>query len=163
MNEASQWRLKIANLIGAIYTKNPKVAAVIVGGSTARGHADKYSDIEIGVFWNEPPTDEDRRSVIEEAGAELVSLYPYEPEYEVWSDDYRMGHNEAGESRSGVSVETVHYTQEYMQKTLDDVLLNHDPDEDKQNLISGIMDGIPIHGNELLKQWKSQAETYPDE
>jgi hypothetical protein len=30
-------------------------------GSTAHGHADRYSDIEIGVFWNRAPTDDERR------------------------------------------------------------------------------------------------------
>lgn len=163
MNEASQWRVKVATPIGALYAENKKTAAVIIGGSTARGHADKYSDIEIGVFWHEPPTDDDRRSVIEKAGAELVYLYPYDSEYEVWSDDYRMGHNQKGEPRSGVSVETVHYTKEFMQQTLDDVLLKHDPDENKQNLISGVKDGIPLHGNKLLEKWKLQAATYPNE
>ena len=55
MNNASKWRLELVSPIASLYAKNLKVAAVIVSGSTARGHADKYSDIEIGVFWKEPP------------------------------------------------------------------------------------------------------------
>jgi len=163
MNNASQWRLTMANPIASLYAKNPKVAAVIIGGSTARGHADKYSDIEIGVFWNKPPDEKDRQSVIEQAGGELVYLYPYDVDEQVWSDDYRMGNNQTGEPRSGVSVETVHYTTESMKKTLDAVLREYDPDENKHNLISGVMDGIPIYGNDLLEQWKSQASEYPNE
>jgi len=54
---ASQWRRKIAQNIGSVYAGNRKVAAVILGGSTARGHADRYSDIELGVFWHTPPAD----------------------------------------------------------------------------------------------------------
>jgi len=56
-NAASQWRREIGETIGAAYAGNGKVAAVILGGSTARGHADRYSDIELGVFWHTPPAD----------------------------------------------------------------------------------------------------------
>jgi len=163
MNDASKWRLELVSPVAALYANNPKAAAVIVGGSTARGHADKFSDVEIGVFWHEPPTDGDRQSVIEQAGAELVYLYPYDVDHQVWSDDYRMGYNQAGESRSGLSVETVHYTKEFMKTIFDDVLIKFDPDENKQNLISGIVDGIPFHGGEILERWKLQAEIYPNE
>ena len=50
MNAASQWRLTLGRRVATCYAVNPKVAAVIVGGSVSRGHADHYSDIEIGVF-----------------------------------------------------------------------------------------------------------------
>lgn len=60
MNAASQWRHTIAKRLAPIYAANPHVAAVLVGGSTARGHADRYSDIELGVFWHQPPTDAER-------------------------------------------------------------------------------------------------------
>jgi len=42
MNEMSQWRQAIARRLASIYTLNPRIAAVLVGGSTARGHADRY-------------------------------------------------------------------------------------------------------------------------
>lgn len=51
MNDASQWRYKLAQQVAPIYAANPHVAAVLVGGSTARGHAGRFSDIELGVFW----------------------------------------------------------------------------------------------------------------
>ena len=44
MNEMSQWRQAIARRLASIYALNPRIAAVLVGGSTARGHADRYSD-----------------------------------------------------------------------------------------------------------------------
>jgi molecular chaperone GrpE len=44
---------------------------MLVGGSTARGHADRFSDLELGIFWHEPPTDEERR---EAAEAKLVGV-----------------------------------------------------------------------------------------
>lgn len=51
MNQASQWRLVMARKVAPIIATNPKVQAVMVAGSTSRGWADSYFDIEIGVFW----------------------------------------------------------------------------------------------------------------
>ena len=74
MNNASRWRRAIADRLAAIYAHNPYISAVLLGGSTARGHADQYSDIELGIFWYQPPTDEERRAVIELAEGDLIRL-----------------------------------------------------------------------------------------
>ena len=43
MNEASVGRHVLAQQIAAHYIANPKVTAVIVGGSVAQGYADRFS------------------------------------------------------------------------------------------------------------------------
>src|SRR5438128_720717 len=78
MNDASRWRQALARQIAPAYAADPKVAAVVgdgrlpVGGSSARGHADRHSDIEIGVFWHEPPADAERRAAVEQMGGDLI-------------------------------------------------------------------------------------------
>ncbi len=161
-NAASQWRREIAEKIGHVYAQNGKVAAVILGGSTARGHADRYSDIELGVFWQTPPADEDRRAAIDRTGADLVRLYPYDPSEEVWADDLMAGRTDPSLERSGALVEVVHYTTDFIDRTLRAVVENFDPHLAKQNLVSGIVDGIPLAGGELAEKWKVRAGTYPD-
>ncbi|MFN2484970.1 MAG: hypothetical protein ABR509_08630 [Candidatus Limnocylindria bacterium] len=44
---AMGWRLALARRIAEAYARHPSVAAAIVGGSTSRGWADRWSDIEI--------------------------------------------------------------------------------------------------------------------
>jgi hypothetical protein len=46
MNEASQWRFALAQRIGQAYAANPKAKVVMVAGSTGRGTADRYSDLD---------------------------------------------------------------------------------------------------------------------
>jgi hypothetical protein len=75
--EVSKGGLALAQHIAPAYFDNPKVRVVMVGGSVSRGCADQYSDLEIGVFWAEPPYDEERKLVIQRAGAELLSFEPY--------------------------------------------------------------------------------------
>jgi hypothetical protein len=117
MNSASQWRQSFAQQIAPIYAANPHVAAVILGGSTARGHADRYSDIEVGVFWHQPPSDADRKSAANAIPGDLVRLYPYDPMEEVWSDDYMLGRAQHDQPRSGVLLEVVHYTTDFLNRT----------------------------------------------
>jgi predicted nucleotidyltransferase len=144
MNPASQWRRSFAQQIAPVYAANPKVAAVILGGSTARGHADRYSDIEVGVFWRQPPAAADCRSAADEIDGDLLGLYLYDPVEEVWCDDFMLGRAHPDQPRSGVLVEVVRYTTEFLGRTFDAILQHYDPNPLKQNLIAGIVDGLPL-------------------
>lgn len=162
MNTASQWRRLFAQQLAPIYAVNPHVAAVILGGSTARGHADRYSDIEIGVFWHQPPTNADRQAAANAIPGDLIMSYTFDPVEEVWSDDFMLGRAHPDQPGSGILVEVVHYTTEFLNRTFDVVLENYDPDALKQNLIAGVVDSVPLHNAELVQQWKTRAATYPD-
>src|SRR6185295_12696184 len=146
MNRPSRWRMQLAQHVGATYAANPKVAVVLAGGSTARGHADRFSDVELGVFWHAPPEPSDRARAVEVMGADLLRLYPYDAQEEVWSDDFMIGRAASNQPKSGVLVEVVNHTVEFMERVLEDVLLNHQPDELKQNLIAGVLQGVPLAG-----------------
>jgi hypothetical protein len=76
LNEASRWRLEMARKIAPAYMTNHKVQAVIVGGSAARGRADRYSDIEPGLFWTEPATPAELQAAMEQAQGTLWELDP---------------------------------------------------------------------------------------
>jgi len=162
MNAASQWRFAFVQQLAAIYAANPHVAAVLLGGSTARGHADRYSDIELGVFWHQPPTDADRERAANTISGDLVRLYPYDPAEEVWCDDYMLGRAHPDQPNSGILVEVAHYTTDFLNRTFDVVLQHYNPDALKQNLIAGVVDGVPLHNAELVQHWKARAATYPD-
>jgi hypothetical protein len=163
VNDAAQWRRELARRIAPAYAANPRVAAILLGGSSARGHADRYSDLEIGIFWSEPPTDEERRAPIEQVGGDLIRLYPFIPEEQVWCDDYALGRAAPDRPRSGLLVEAVHYTAAFMESALQDVLERYDPDFAKQNLIAGVQTGIPLYGAPLIERWQAAAAGYPDE
>jgi hypothetical protein len=163
MNHASRWRQALARQIAPAYAANPNVAAVVVGGSSARGHADRHSDIEIGVFWHQPPVDADRRAAVERVGGDLIRLYPYDPAEQVWCDDFSMGRRAPDLAGSGVLIELVSYTTAFMETVLADVLESHDASDLKQNLIAGVASGIALHGADLVARWQAAARRYPDE
>ena len=75
MDEDCLWRQALAQQIAVHYSADPKVMTVIVGGSVARGCADRFSDIDLAVFWTESPTAKARRAIIKLTGGERVSLF----------------------------------------------------------------------------------------
>lgn len=166
MNSASHWRTTLTQPITPIYAANPHVAAVILGGSTGRGHADRYSDVELGVFWHQPPTDTERQQAADQITAnygDLLRLYPYYPDEEAWCDDFTLGRAHPDQPQSGLLLEVVHYTTNFVERTLDEVLIGHNPDLFKQNLIAGVLDGRPTHNAPLIQSWQTRAKNYPDE
>jgi hypothetical protein len=90
MNEASRWRFTLAERVGRAYAADPKARVVMVAGSTGRGTADRYSDIEIDVYWSESPTDDERHAAVERSGGTLLSeLLP--AENDEWSEEISLG------------------------------------------------------------------------
>jgi hypothetical protein len=154
MNEASRWRYALAQKVAPVYTENASVQLVEIGGSVARGWADRYSDIELGVFWREAPTEEERRTCIERAGGVLKEVWPYHPDKQVWSELYSI---------DGVDFDVSHMTSESMEQILVDVLEHHDPSILKQYVISAIVHALALIGAPLLAQWQGKAQTYPEE
>jgi hypothetical protein len=151
MDRPSAWRLALARKISSAYASNPKVRALAVAGSVARGCADRYSDIEIDVYWAEPPSDEERRAVAAQAGATDLLLWPYEDEE--WSDNYSVG---------GVKIELSQFLTTTTEQCLSAVLDDFDTSPDKQMRVAAVRYAIPLHGNHLFEQWQARATRYPD-
>lgn len=160
MNPASKWRRDIAVGVAQIYARNPNVVAVVLGGSSARGHADHFSDIELGVFWRAEPGEDERAAILQGVGGDLHRLYPREGD--AWEDTFFMGRAAPEAEKSGVLTEVVNMHLDAAERTLDDVLLTFDTDEGKLNLVAALLEGVPLHGKALLIGWQARAAAYPD-
>ena len=130
--------------------KNPKVEAVLLGGSVSRNWDDEYSDIELFVFWKEGPTDVDRKFPINSVNGTVIDFHPFEEEE--WSETYVT---------DGVKLEISNFLTSTIQNIINDVILGFDTDLDKQCLISTVYDGIPLYGEEIISNLKKKVEVYP--
>jgi hypothetical protein len=156
---AAALRRQFANALADAYARNGSVAAVVLGGSAARGHADEYSDVELAVMWREPPSEVARAQAVAAAGGDLVRLYPLEDG--VWSDAWKVGRR-GDVPFTGVEVDMSHFLVESVEQVLHDVVDNCDPDPTKQLAVGGILKGIALHGGELVASWQERAASYPD-
>jgi hypothetical protein len=157
----------LAGRLAPLYAGNPKVRAVLLGGSVARGCADDYSDLELGVFWGGPPTEEERREVIEAAGGRLfgpgrLRQYRLDPEWVV-GEHYQISEVDVeGRRYTGTSnIDTKHFTVSGMERCLEEVVERYDVEERKHRLIGAVVRGRPLHGEELLARWRARAENHP--
>lgn len=142
-------RRMLAEIVAPAYAANPKVAAVLLAGSVARGLADEFSDIEIDIFWHAPPTDEDRSAPIERAGWPIV--YRHVDEHE-WADGFLI---------AGVKVDTSQFLVNTIDRWLDDALMRAETEPEYQVRITAIQHGQPLYGAELIERWRARTAEYP--
>jgi len=154
MNEASRWRLAIAQKVAPVIAANPRVQAIMVAGSTSRGCADRYSDIEIAVFWSSPPSDEDRMAPIVPAGGIFWELDPYDEKHTTWMEEWGIG---------GLKIDMRNRTVAGMERILSDVIDHYDISSFKQEAISAIQYAIPLYNAPLSERWKEKLVHYPGE
>jgi hypothetical protein len=150
MNAATRWRLELAQQMTPLYAQNPKVAAVVVAGSVGHGRADDYSDIELDIFWHEPPTDAERQQPIQQLKAEIIEFWPLEDDE--WSEDYLVGPLQCDISNFLVST---------IDRTIGDVLAG-DTAVLKQCRLAGLQQGVAVVGSDQFDRWQAQITPYPE-
>ncbi|TCC25529.1 nucleotidyltransferase domain-containing protein [Kribbella speibonae] len=153
VTEAAQRRRVMVRPVMDWYAAVDGVDAVMLGGSTARGDADRWSDIEVGVFWQRPPTEAERLAVAGAADVRLVNV-----DGPPWDD-----HLYLGEPRpDGLLVEVAHTLTQTVENSLDE-LLSGKPDGQVMQLAQGIIDGREVIGPraELVARWQGRVATYP--
>jgi hypothetical protein len=153
---ASAWRDELVQPLLAAYAATPGVAVVALSGSAARRTADRWSDVEIMVFWSRPPSDAERRALAESAGAAGRRYFPFDAGEQVWCDDLSVGPD-------GVLVEVTHLLVATAEEQLDRLLRQFEPDPLLLNFAQGVVDAEPAHGAALLGGWKSRLRTYPEQ
>ncbi|WP_432893068.1 hypothetical protein ACQPYH_19065 [Kribbella sp. CA-245084] len=159
VTEAARWRREAVEPVLAAYAAASGVDAVMVSGSTARGDADRWSDVEVGVFWERQPTLAERKAVADVArAAEIRTVNEGTPP---WYDHIYLG----APRPDGLMVEVVHTLTSSVETMLDDVLTSHRPDGPSLDAIKGIVDGRDVRGPraELVAGWQERVHTYPPE
>lgn len=151
MNQHSEWRLARGRQVAAQYARNPKLGALVVAGSVGRGWADEWSDIELDLFWSEPPTDADRRAVIEAVHGELVYYFPLEGDE--WSDAYMV---------DGLKFEISSFLASTLDQYITDVVEQYDIGIEKHLRMAALQNSIPLHGDDLIREWRERIALYPD-
>ncbi len=163
MTNASKWRIALARRIAPTYANHPKVKVVVVGGSVGRGIADHYSDVEIGVFWTEPPSKTERETLAEQIGVvyrEQMSPYKFDPRHP-GEEEVDEAIYVCGDKDSGFNVDIKHKTiaavEQYLVEMFDGCQF-HD-----NRLAEVLSHSIPLYGQSLIEQWRTKIATCPAE
>lgn len=149
MNEASRWRFVLAERIAASYARNPKVQVIQVAGSVGRGVADRYSDIEIDVYYSDPPTEAERIAAVTGSGAVVDSLDHDDDE---WEEQMLL---------DGVHAATSTFLVSTMERYLREVVDEGQIAPQAQTRLYSLQHAQPLLGHDLVAQWRAKAANYP--
>jgi hypothetical protein len=151
MNQASQYLLTLAKKSIQAYIAHPNAKAAMVTGSTATGEADIYSDVEMFIYYDRLPSVEELQLARQQnLGSEPVLIL----------DDYREGHFGEFYYIDGVQFQIGNSTIEFWEREIAVVLQELDVTSPLQKALSGMLDCIPLYGEELISEWKSQITNY---
>lgn len=158
MNEISRAGVMLGKELARVYRDTPRVTAVMVGGSVARGYADHYSDLEIGVFWTSSPTPDERKAAVLRNGGELLT-FDRSPGHEFFmlSETTISGIRVTG----SILVSVHHLTIVQIDQYVSDVIERNDTGLDKQALLAAIQQGIALYGDRWLEDVKAKIAAYP--
>ncbi len=154
MQEESRWRYALAQQIASHTHDNPKVAAVLVEGSVARGYADRSSDLDLAVFWAQPPTAQERRDIVTRTVGRYRHPSPSPREAPGW---------ETRNVREGVAIDVRHTTVAATEGILAAVLEHADPQLAKQQRLAALRSALPLVNPALVTRWQQQVAAYPQE
>jgi predicted nucleotidyltransferase len=153
MNEESTRRLALAQQLAPYYCANPKVTAVAVTESVARGDADRFSDIDLAVFWSLAPTEEERGEIIKRAEGKHEQFVPKNRNEVCRSESYEV---------CGLAIDVRHFEVESAERILAEVLEHCDPSLSKQLHLAALLTALPLSDpSAVLNHWQSRATAYP--
>lgn len=153
MNEANEIRLALARQNAASYIMIPQVKAIGIAGSVARGEADAYSDIDMSIYYEELPTEEELK---------LAYKQNQGTDYRVYADEREGGALTEQYFARGIKCDFGHVTIERFEGEIKQLLEECDPENILLKMLEGIVDMVPLYGVQLIEQWKAKVANYPD-
>ena len=150
MNEATRWRFALAEQIGAAYASNDNAEVIMVAGSVGRGSADRYSDVEVDVYYAEPPTDAERIAAVERCGGTVELLAQDESE---WEEQMSIG---------GFHAHTSTFLVATMERYLREVVDQCSVAPEAQTRLFSLQHGVTLKGEDHVERWRAKAGAYPE-
>jgi predicted nucleotidyltransferase len=151
--EPTEHLRQLANrLVGAALECVPLRAAMLAG-SAGRGDADFYSDLDLLLYVDGLPAEETFTQIRNAVGGENPSRRG-EP-----AEDFRSEEFDVDGLRTEVSFVTVARAEQRLDQLLEDV---EEFDSPLQKILSGMLEGLPLHGDELVERWQARVRSYPE-
>lgn len=152
MNEASEYLLALARRIAASYTTHPKARAAMVTGSVAEDQSDFYSDIDMTMYYDELPSEEELLAAREKNGGSERKWTIGDRDEGGFAEAYHV---------QNIEVQIGHTTIEAWERQMAVILEQHEIDTPLHKAISGTLICIPLYGDKLIEKWKARAADYP--
>jgi hypothetical protein len=151
MDEATEHVRALARRVVAGALELGPLRAALLAGSGARGDADFYSDVDLLLYVDELPPDDRLEGLRDSLGG--TDLVPIVPPHLA---QFHVG---------GVAVQVGYRTLTQIEDELETALVRLEEviGSPNQKMLSGLLEGLPLHGEEVLAGWRARVAAYPDE
>jgi hypothetical protein len=153
---ASEYLVELAGQLARRYVAHCAPRAILLAGSSAEGHADEYSDIDMIVYYNDGTLPSEAQLLAIRNALEVTDFR------ELWP---RRDGGAIGEAYhlTGIECEVLHITLADVEEQLfTSVLQAREPGSVHHKAIIGILAGLPLHGDELIAAWRARLATFPE-
>jgi hypothetical protein len=151
MTPESEYLIDLARRNLRPYLNLPQIRAALITGSAALGVSDRYSDIDMMIYYDALPNDD-----------ELTAARLQNNGDELWRVDNRAeGELLEAYRVQGVECQIAHATITAWERDMAIVLEQHDVNTPLHKALSGTLEGIALLGAELVDTWKAKIADYP--
>ena len=149
LNDDSVWRLELARRYIEPYRERAAIA--VLGGSVAQGVADRWSDIDTIVYWDEIDRDwlETPRAAENGDRFTWVEHYPGN----ACLEQYRFG---------TVKADVAHVRLGWLDELIDGTLSGESFDTTSLDVLRGVQESIVLFGEERYEPIRARVLEYPD-
>ena len=145
---------RLAHQLSAVYAAHPRCRAIILTGSAAEGLSDRLSDLDLILYYEELPTEDELRVGRERSsGGERTWLM----------DDRAEGALFEAYPVRGVECQCGHVTLARWERDVAEVLVRHTVETPLHKAMDGMLHAIPLHGEPLVRQWQQRIAAFPPE
>jgi predicted nucleotidyltransferase len=152
MHSATEHLREVARrIVDAALERVPLRAAMVVG-SAARGDADFYSDLDLLLYVDELPPERTLAEIRETVGG-TNPIRKNEPTEHFCGEEF-----EVDDVRTEVSFMTVARVEWRLDQLLERL---EEIDSPVQKVLAGMLEGLPLYGEELVQRWQARMRDYP--
>ena len=149
---ASRYLGGLAARLAEVYVAETAPRAILLTGSAAEGVSDAYSDLDLIIYHDRLPSDDQLAAARTScAASDSGASVHREPDGAIEFYDV-----------AGIECQVAHLAIMAWERDMASVLEEFDPTTVTQKAITGLLDGVALHGDDLIARWQARARTYPE-
>ena len=153
MTEAAEHLRALARRVADVHLEETAPQAVLLVGSAAAGLADRYSDLDLILYYGELPSDVAIDRARDRLGGRDRRVIHARSE-DGYAESFRLG---------GVECQLGFTPVAGWEGELERILAGADLESPLPKALDGFLAGVPLHGAETIARWRERALAYPDE
>jgi len=142
----------VASFAAAPYQELPQIRGILLVGSAAYGVVDNYSDLDIILYYEELPSEEELHQARLKNGWDAPKWSMADSEQGSVMEAYDLG---------GVECQFAHCSIGAIEQEMNSILVDLDPDTPNQKALSGLIYGVPLYGEDFIRRLKDRAAQFP--